>query len=416
MSGALGLLLASGAALVVFATLAAALADASRTRLEARLRRRARPEWLAVFDRHQRDYALVAGAAALVALLCAWTALAAWLQRVAPHAGRGMLPLAGLLGSLLLGLALPRAVARYRGEALLALLLPPLDLLRRLGLPVLLVADWCDEIIRRLCGAPAGGERAEEELGREILDIVSEAQQSGAVGATQTRVIRSVIDLSERTVGQIMTPRTEIIAVDVGATFDEARQSFVAGGHSRTPVFEGTIDNVLGMLYAKDLLSVNDATAFSIRSLMRPVPFIPETKGLAELLREFQTSRVHVAIVLDEYGGTAGLVTFEDILEELVGDIADEHEGPTPQSIRRIDDRTADVDARVRVDELNAALNLSLPEADAYDTVAGLVLSRLGRIPLAGETLHCDNVHIRVVEADDRRISRLRVQTGAASA
>jgi len=142
---------------------------------------------------------------------------------------------------------------------------------------------------------------------------------------------------------------------------------------------------------------------------MRAVTFVPETKDLASLLREFQNNRVHIAIVLDEYGGTAGLVTFEDILEELVGEIADEHERPPESSIKRIDPRTYEIDARVRVEEINEDLNLDLPDDEAYDTVGGFVLSKLGRIPANHEALVEGDIRIEVIDADQRSINRLQI-------
>jgi CBS domain containing-hemolysin-like protein len=143
---------------------------------------------------------------------------------------------------------------------------------------------------------------------------------------------------------------------------------------------------------------------------MREVTFVPETKDLASLLREFQSRRVHIAIVLDEYGGTAGLVTLEDIFEELVGDITDEHEQPEAPSILQIDERTLEIDARTRVDELNEQLpDVHVPEDEAYDTVGGFVFARLGRIPARGESLREDGFQIDVLEADERTVGRLRV-------
>ena len=163
------------------------------------------------------------------------------------------------------------------------------------------------------------------------------------------------------------------------------------------------------MLHIRDLLRIEQPETFSLKNAMRPAAYVPETKDLASLLREFQTSRVHMAIVLDEYGGTAGLVTIEDILEELVGDIADEHDKPPVSPIRWIDSTTAELDARVRVDELNEELDTRLEEDEAYDTVGGYVFSKLGRIPAAGETFEADGVKLEILQAAPRCISRLRI-------
>jgi CBS domain containing-hemolysin-like protein len=244
---------------------------------------------------------------------------------------------------------------------------------------------------------------------REILDVVSQAEVSGAVDESEKAMIKSVMVLDETSVGEIMTPRTTMIGVDVDTPFPQVRALVVDVGHSRIPVYEGTMDHVVGVLYTKDLLGVADPGTFSLRQFMRKATFVPETKDLASLLREFQANRVHIAIVLDEYGGTAGLVTIEDILEELVGEIADEHDEPLLSPIRRVDAGLFEVDARVRLEDLNDELEIRLPEDESYDTLGGYVFSKLGRVPLAGETFVEDNVKIEVAAADDRRVIRVRL-------
>ncbi len=404
-----------GCAAVYFGACAGAASDISRTQLESELKRRRRLHWLERFDAHASDYAVTAFTWSLIMLaLSVWALIAPALGRIEANAAARI---AAMTAWVLMTLVImPRAIARYQGERLLAATLPILEVFRRVTWPVLIVSRFFDEVVERLSGKHGDEENHGERIEQEILDIISEGQEKGAVGPTQSRVIRSVMDLRTRTVGEIMTPRIEIVALEVTAGVEEARRLFVEGGHSRMPVYEGTIDHILGVAYAKDLLGVEEGSESPLRSLLRSVPFVPETKILPELLREFQTSHVHIAIVLDEYGGTAGLVTFEDILEELVGEIADEHENVEPLAIRKIDEHSADVDAKVRVDELNKALGLQLPEEDAYDTVAGFVLSRFGRIPKAGETIDYDSIRIRVLDADPRRVNRVRVQPLATSA
>ena len=223
-------------------------------------------------------------------------------------------------------------------------------------------------------------------------------------------MIESVIEFGDTDVGEIMTPRTDIVAIDKNASLADAKQLIADEGHSRIPVFEETIDNILGVLYAKDLLPFADNDDFEVARVMRSAPYIPDSKPVDELLQEFNDRKVHIAIVLDEYGGTAGLVTIEDILEELVGEIADEYEDAEPDPIQRIDDQTVEVDARVRVDVLNHELDLTLPEHDDYETIGGLVFSSLGRIPQVGETCSLDNVRISVLDAEERKINRLRLE------
>lgn len=308
----------------------------------------------------------------------------------------------------IMGVALPTAWARHAGDSFLARTLGLLDAIRIVSRPFLIVQDFIGEIVRRLAGAPREDDPESDEVEREILDAVRHGESRGAVDASETEMIRSVMVLDETSVGEIMTPRTDIVGIGADATMDEIRELIRTDGHSRIPVYDATIDHVVGILYARDLLVAN-GTEFSLREKMRDVTFVPETKDLASLLKEFQANRVHIAIVLDEYGGTAGLVTIEDILEELVGEITDEHDEPPVPPIDRIDERTAEVDARLRVDEINDELDLALPEDEAYDTIGGFVLSKMGRIPRNSESFVEGDVRIEVVKAADRVVNRLRI-------
>jgi CBS domain containing-hemolysin-like protein len=232
-------------------------------------------------------------------------------------------------------------------------------------------------------------------------------------------MIEGVIRFKKADVTETMTPRTDIVSIDADATPDEARRLIVLSGHSRIPVTGGAIDTIVGILYAKDLLSDEAAgrTTAPVRvaDVMRPPLFIPATKRLDELLAEFQRAKVHMAVVLDEYGGTAGLVTIEDLIEEIFGVITDEHEDAPPSPIRRIAPRTWEVEARAHIDELNDELSLNLPENEDYETIGGFVLSRLGYIPKAGESLEHQGLRITVLEAEDRRITRLRIERAPAA-
>ncbi|MBM4018790.1 MAG: HlyC/CorC family transporter, partial [Planctomycetes bacterium] len=213
--------------------------------------------------------------------------------------------------------------------------------------------------------------------------------------------------------GQIMTPRTDIVSIEASASADAARALVAASGHSRIPVTKGNIDTVVGILYAKDLLEracgTAGATELRVRDVMRPPLFVPETKRLDELLREFQGDKVHVAIVLDEYGGTAGLVTIEDVVEEIVGEIVDEYEQAPPKPVRPVAERSWEVEARLRIDELNRELGLAIPEHEDYETIGGFVLARMGYIPKAGEAFEHDGARVTVVEAEARRIVKVRI-------
>ncbi|MCK4602564.1 MAG: HlyC/CorC family transporter, partial [Phycisphaerae bacterium] len=215
----------------------------------------------------------------------------------------------------------------------------------------------------------------------------------------------------ETQAGEIMTPRTDIFALPVETPREKAAERIVRAGHSRVPVYEGDLDNIIGVLYAKDLLAPTDPPQQAhLREIMRKPYFVPETKVLDDLLREFKARKVHIAVVLDEYGGTAGLVTIEDLLEEIVGEISDEYDADAVAPMNRIDSRTAEVDGRLYIDDLNDAMNLAIPEDEDYDTVAGFVFSELGYIPAVGEEVSSHGAKFTVLAADERKITRLRVE------
>jgi len=320
--------------------------------------------------------------------------------------------LTALVVVMVVGVAIPNAWARYAGESFLVVTLPVLFGLRYLLMPMTTFQRLTDGLIRRLAGVPKMDEHEAEaeEIEKEILEAVSEGELTGAVHEEDADMIESVMKFRDTDVAEIMTPRTEITALPDTATLVETKELIAREGHSRIPVYGENIDDVKGVLYAKDLLPLENAGPFQAAEMMRKVPFVPETKRVADLLEQLRAEKVHLAIVLDEYGGTAGLVTIEDILEEIVGEIADEYEAPEPEPIRRIDENTVEIDARVHIDELNEELKIELPEDEDYDTVGGFVFSELGKIPAAGEELHYQNLRIQVLDAGERKINRLRVQ------
>ncbi|MCB9867200.1 MAG: HlyC/CorC family transporter [Phycisphaerales bacterium] len=312
--------------------------------------------------------------------------------------------------------AIPSAWARYAGEPLLVFLLPGLFALRVVMLPVRAISGLFDTLVRRLAGVPH--EDGDDELARherELLQAVSEGKILGAVNEEEQEMIESIMEFRDSDVAEIMTPRTDIEAVEKHATLAELKALVSRNGHSRIPIYDDNIDNIVGIIFAKDLLRVKYDEPFDATEVMREALFVPETKNLRDLLHEFRTRKVHMAIVLDEYGGTAGLVTIEDILEELVGDIVDEYDVDEPEPLTRIDPHTVDIDARMRVDELNEELGVELPEEEDYETIAGLVFTTLGHIPQVGERCVHDNIEFEVIDAEPRRINRLRVHVHEAT-
>ncbi|MCG8407293.1 MAG: hemolysin family protein [Phycisphaerales bacterium] len=406
----IGLIVLWSLFVLLFATAVMAIRAVSHTRLSAILKNRSNEAQLTQFFSHQHEYERMVSVYQQLCVILFVLTLFVWFSATEPWYVRSLyVLLISLPWLVLFGVGIPAGWARYAGDAFLARTLPLLEVLRKVSTPLLKFINALDEIVRRLSGAPEGTQDKSEQIELEIMDAVRHGETSGAVDATERAMIKSVMVLDETSVGEIMTPRTDMIGIDVDSDYEHVRELLVSKGYSRIPVYEESLDHIVGVLYAKDLLRIAAGETFSLRETMRDVTFVPETKDLASLLREFQANRVHITIVIDEYGGTAGLVTFEDILEELVGEITDEHEAPPVPPINRIDDKTAVIDARVRVDELNETLEMALPEDEAYDTVGGFIFSKLGRIPKVGECIVENGTKIEILEAEERSVSRLRI-------
>ncbi len=252
----------------------------------------------------------------------------------------------------------------------------------------------------------------EEELAEEIRSIVTEGQREGVIEEDAREMIESVIELSEVAVGQIMTPRTYMISLHVETPWEQVVKFVIDSQHTRIPVYAKTRDDIVGILHIKDMLG-EMARATGRRSLteiVRKPFFVPETKKVDELLAEFQRSRNHMAIVLDEFGGVSGVVTIEDAIEQIVGEIADEYDEALVDGIKVHNETSAEVLARVPIHELNERLGLSLPEDQDFDTVGGLIFHELGRIPAPGEELTIGDVRLRILDAGRRRIDRVAIE------
>lgn len=318
------------------------------------------------------------------------------------------------------GLVLPLSLARHAAERII---LGTSDIIRAvyiLAWPVR--ALWViDVAVRRLAGAAEVSEK--EEIREDLLDAVAEGEREGALGEEQRDMIEAVVEFGSTTAAQVMTPRTDIEAMhltdDLGKVIKMVREV----SHSRIPVYEGTADHIVGIFYVKDLMrwlagdGVKGAgKPFRLRSILRPALFVPETKPVRELLNELVRQKVHIAIVTDEYGGTAGVVTVEDIVEEVFGEIQDEYELPedAPPEVKVSEaSKSADADARMSIYDLNAALDplgIVIPEGKDYDTVGGYVMATLGHIPIAGETVEGEGFAVTVLEAEPTRVLRLRIE------
>ena len=276
--------------------------------------------------------------------------------------------------------------------------------------PLVLAARTVDTVLHRLAGR-IQSEPSEDLFEEEIRTIVSEGHREGLLEEDAREMIEGVIELGDVDVSKAMTPRTDMVMMSAQLPWSEVITFVINSPHTRIPVFENTRDDVVGILYAKDLLPIlaNGKQRPALGSILRKPYFVPETKRLDDLLEEFQKTHNHMAVVLDEYGGVSGLVTIEDVLEEIVGEIVDEYDDDVIEEIKWIDDRTVETLARAHLDELNERLRLALPDKGDFDTIGGFVFSQMGRVPTAGEELEWHGLRIRVIEASRRRIERLRI-------
>ena len=317
------------------------------------------------------------------------------------------------------GQVLPSSIAKHAAEVTVYAWSPVLRVAYVVGRPFTSVARWMDEVVRRLAGN--AHQNKAEAVQEELMEVVEEAQSEGTVDAVERDMIEAVVNFRDKTVAQVMTPRTEIQAMDLATNLSGVTAAVRAMGHSRIPVYEESLDHVVGIFYVKDLMKwlagegSRNGKPFSLRSLLRSAYFVPETKTIRQLLPELLSRRMHIAMVADEYGGTAGLITIEDIIEEVFGDIQDEYEEPESDSAEvKIDGatRSAEIDARTYIHDANdalAAIGAELPESEDYDTVGGFVTVTMGRIPAPGESFRHDDLTLTVLAAEPTRVTRVRL-------
>ncbi|MBI1371126.1 MAG: DUF21 domain-containing protein [Planctomycetes bacterium] len=395
-----------------------ALLDFSRSRLAALLKARGREAWVDHLDEFHDGMILITALMRTMANVAILLAMIAWItppqeQHTWTDLGAAVVVAAVLM--MVFGVAVPLSWSRHAAEPLLAFSLPILHVTYVLLRPLMAVLHAFDPLVRRLLGVPANLDDDATEAEQEILDAVSEGEKSGLVDEEQKEMIEAVVEFPTTTVEQIMTPRIAIEGVSADATLADIKAFVSEAGHSRVPVYEGDLDHIVGILYVKDLiplLGAATAESFNLRKMLREAVFVPESKPLRDLLGQFKASKVHLAMVLDEYGGTAGLVTIEDVIEEIVGEIHDEHEPVDEEmpAIERVDPTVFEVDGRVRIDDVNDELQVSIPEDEDYDTIGGFVFATLGRIPDMGESFDYDNLRITISEAEKTRVAKVKIE------
>jgi len=303
----------------------------------------------------------------------------------------------------------PKTLALAHPERFALTLSAPLDVLGRILAPLVALLTGITRAVTRMLGASVNTEA--QITAEELRLIVERGGEQGILEAEEEQMINAVIELGGRRIHEVMVPRIAIAALPASSSFDAAIDRIIEEGHSRVPVYESSVDEVVGILYAKDLLPFLKSTVEQppdLRVLLRTPVFVPESMSIDDLLHEFQRRKVHIAIVLDEYGGTAGLVTIEDLLEEIVGEIQDEYDEEEPL-VERLDENRARVDGRASVEDLLEIWDIKTPleDEDEYDTVGGLVYHRVGGIPAPGDEVRIDGLRLTVETTDGRRVAKV---------
>jgi putative hemolysin len=311
---------------------------------------------------------------------------------------------------LVFGEIVPKTFARSNSEKIAPKAIRFLNLLSFILAPVVKFLSWISGGIINLVGGKSTTPRHVLDF-QDIKLLISAGEREGIIEEEKKEMIEGIFESSTTKVSEIMTPRIDMFTIETGTPIQEALKLIREKGYSRVPVFEENMDNIVGVLYAKDFLKIlaeEETKKIKLKDLIREPLFTPESKKLDDLLKDFRKEKTHIAIVVDEYGGTAGLVTIEDVLEEIVGEIEDEFdrdgvlwkkEGP----------RIFLLDAKIEIDKANEELNLGIPEDD-FETVGGFVIDLLGKLPKKGKVFTYKNKKIEVVDADERRIKTLRIE------
>ncbi len=310
---------------------------------------------------------------------------------------------------------LPLILAKRYGDGLLVAVLQPFHWLQW---PLSFVSHTFEAVRRalvRIFGLQDS--RLERQIVEGLREVVAESEPDDDLDETERELIGNVMEFGDVDVAAVMTPRTEVDAVEVSATLIEAAGTIATSGHSRVPVYEQNLDTIVGTFSARDLIQViadGGLESRALRDIVRPAFFVPETKEVSELLTEFRRHKTKMAIVLDEYGGTAGLVTLGDVLAEIVGELPDEYDTDQPNPFERLADGRVAVDATQHVTEVNEELEIELPEEEDYETLAGFVLAQLGHFPEVGESFEYGGWELEVAEASDRRVLKVALRPLAA--
>lgn len=302
----------------------------------------------------------------------------------------------------------PKTFATKNAELVAVKVVDTITLLSRLFSPIIRVFTWVNNYLLKVLGGT--GEETPDITEEELRMLVTLGHEEGFIAESEREMIDSIFEFDDTVVREVMIPRIDMIAVDIKQDMEAFIKLIVEAGHSRIPVYKGTIDNIVGLLYVKDLLKYlarNSINLPEIKDIIRPAFYVPESRKLRDLMADLRREKVHMAIVVDEYGGTAGLITFEDLIEEIIGDIQDEYD-KEERLWEWLEDGSFRFDARTSIYDLNEALDASFSDQE-FDTVGGMILHNLGQIPNEGQKLSIDGFNVLVEKKVARRITKVRI-------
>jgi CBS domain containing-hemolysin-like protein len=383
--------------------------------LEEYCRRRNRRDLFGTILDHSEDAALAAECLQTIGTVLLLLAGGFWLLEERTLTGASLAAAVGAGALLLLTVSawIPWAVAEVWSAPFLFHTWPAWRVLTFLLWPLALGVHLFGGVLRRLAGEHEEEADNEEEFEEEVRAIVTAATREGRLDEDARDMIESVIELADSDVSDIMTPRSAVDALEANLGWREMLKFVIHAGRTRLPVYEERLDNILGVLYVKDLmpeLARPRSKRRPFRELVRPAWFVPRTRPVNEMLRDFLRTRNHLAIVVDEYEAVAGIVTIEDVLEEIVGEIVDESDKDEPSDIVPIDAFTAEAVGRTHLADLNELFGFDFPEPEDYDTIGGFLMHRLGEIPKPGQFIDWNGLRITVLDAGRRRVERVRIE------
>lgn len=312
---------------------------------------------------------------------------------------------------LIFGEITPKVIAKNNSTPISKSVITPIYYLTKIAAPVIWILTGISKVIGRILGIDIKDE-AIMITEQDILSYVNVGEAEGVIEAEEKDMIESMVTFGETTAKEVMTPRTSVYAIEGNKSINDVWEDITTLGYSRIPVYKDVMDEIIGILYIKDLLNAvkEGKSDMPVKEFVRKAYFVPETKSIIKILEDFKTQKVHMAVVIDEYGGTVGVVTIEDLIEEIFGEIRDEYDKEEEESIKEKSSDIYEVDAMLDIETINKELDIELPESEDYESLGGLILNELDKVAEVGDTVFIGNVELKVLEIQKMRVSKVLIK------